>query len=741
MNVSALGTHRLVVVSYRLPFHVEDGCLCRNSGGLVSAMLSFANGHSSDQHHFREILWIGVSDDTEESLASARRGQGEEGFRLLPVQLPEELQRQFYEGFSNDLIWPLFHYFASIADYSPANYDAFCEANAIFRDVVVNHLQTDDTLWIHDYHFLLLPKLVRERRPAAEIGFFLHIPFPSFEVFRVMPRSWRRGIISGMLGADLVGLHTYDYVHHFTQTAIRELGAQLQGSWLTTDEGSTRVEAFPIGIDAAAFAADRQTIEAETEKLRIQEAIGNRTLIFSVDRLDYTKGLLHRLQALEQFLELYPEWKNRIVFNMVVVPSRDTIPQYQQMKAEIEAQVGRMNGLMGTLEWRPVAYQYRSLSRTEMIALYDMADIGLITPMRDGMNLVCKEFVASQPPEHPGTLILSEMAGAAAELREAIIINPNDTSEIVEALHRALNTTLEERVINWSRLKDRVFSYDVFAWADDFIESLHNASGTAQGWRGEPLGENAAAEIKATYMTASNRSVLLDYDGTLVPFHRDPEKAVPGAQVHDMLIRLCADSRNRVAIISGRSRDFLERWFGELPVSLVAEHGAFHRLPGEDWVDVWNGERGWKVPFLRAMRRVVRRCPGSSVEEKTTSLVWHYRNAEPMEGFRYALELREDLESIATGEFRIVEGDHIVEIRPDAFDKGKAALRLFGKLGDPFVLAVGDDRTDEDLFSVIPPSGYAIKVGKGNTRARFHLREPAEVLRLLEGLLAAGNQH
>jgi len=738
--------NRLVVVSYRLPFHVEEGLLVQNSGGLVSAMLAFAKGKNGQPSESapQKILWLGISSDSADTLARARRAPGHETFELIPMELPSQVQQRFYEGFSNNLIWPLFHYFPYLAAYDPEDWTYYQQANFMVCQQLIRHLRPGDRLWIHDYHFMLLPRLVRSQQPLLSIGFFLHIPFPSYEILRLMPRSWRKELVQGMLGADLVGFHTYDYVQHFSQCALRIAGAQIMGSWLSTEEGNTRIEAFPIGIDAEAFSASRQHTDVEIARQRIREAIGNRMLVFSVDRLDYTKGLLNRLLAYERFLNNYPQWKGRLVFNMVVVPSRDSIAHYQEMKAELETHVGRINGLMATLDWRPVAYQYRHLEHAEMVALYDVADVGLITPLRDGMNLVCKEFIACQPPECPGILILSEMAGAAAELREAILINPNDQSEMVEALHRAVEMGDEERLRSWSKLRDRVFSYDVFEWAGDFLQSLETAAQTIHGQRSMPLQAQEIEGLRAHYLTATNRLILLDYDGTLVPFHREPDKAVPGAQVHEILSRLCADPRNQVAIVSGRSKEFLERWFGDLSLHLIAEHGASFRTDkATPWTDLWTDDRNWKAPFMRLLRRATRRCAGSMVEEKGTCLVWHYRNADPMHGMRVAQELREDIDSLLLSNegFHRVDGNHIVEIRPSGFDKGSAVQRIVGELNQDFILAIGDDRTDEDLFSVVPRTGYAVKVGKGNTLARYHLRDPGDVQQLLEALLVSSGQN
>ena len=508
-NVAPTPSSRLVVVSYRLPFHVENGRLVQNSGGLVSAMLAYARGKGVGENEEGSILWLGVTQDSAEALKGADRSKEQQAFELVPLSMPEETQTRFYEGFSNNLVWPLFHYFPNLATFNGEDYAAYKLANQLVAKQVSAQLKPGDRLWIHDYHFLPLPRLLRENHRELDIGFFLHIPFPSFEIFRLMPRAWAKELVQGMLGSDLVGFHTYDYVQHFTQCAIRLAGAQSLGSWLATEEeGYTRVEAFPIGIDANAFARDRTATAAEAMRSQLREAVGERSLIFSVDRLDYTKGLLNRLLAYEQFLLRYPQWKNHVVFNMVVVPSRDTIPRYQEMKAELEGHIGRINGLFATLEWRPVAYQYRSLDRHALIALYDLADVGLITPLRDGMNLVSKEFVASQPPEHPGVLILSEMAGAASELREALLINPNDSEEMVNALRRALEMGDEERLLIWGRLKDRVFSYDVFEWATDFLSSLESAAQSARGQRTIPMQSKETELLRARYHLRDPGEVL-----------------------------------------------------------------------------------------------------------------------------------------------------------------------------------------------------------------------------------------
>lgn len=728
-------SQRLVVVSYRLPFQIVDNQLVQNSGGLVSAMLAYAQGDGS-VGNTKEILWVGASNYSKTDLANALRTDDQKTFTLVPVKIPEEVDHGFYEGFCNNTIWPLFHYFPYLSKYKTDNWCHYLEANQLFTEEVLAHICKGDTLWIHDYHLMLMPRMIKKRNPYLPCGFFLHIPFPSYEVLRLLPRDWKNELLHGVLGADLVGFHTYDYVQHFCQSVVRAGIAQTQGSWLVNEEGSTRVEAFPIGIDAKKFSGALNSEETKTAAVKFREAIGSSKLVFSVDRLDYTKGLLQRLLAFEKFLIDYPEWIGKVAFNMVVVPSRDTIPQYQEMKSELETHVGRINGLYATLEWRPIVYQYKHLNWHEMIALYEVADVAMITPMRDGMNLVCKEFIACQPNECPGILILSEMAGAAAEMRESILINPNDLNEMTSALYRAATMGCEERIEIWERLRDRVFSYDVFDWANDFLQSLDQAC----HFNGKNVVVNHKAPemdtIVASYLLSPRRLIFLDYDGTLVPFHRDPEKAIPSSIILDMLSKLSKDTRNVVAILSGRSSAFLDRWFSESPIHLIAEHGAIVRTAKNVWEQVWQGERGWKIPYLRIMRKATRKCPGATVEEKETAIVWHWRNADPIHGQRVAQELREDLELAlqASDQFHLVEGHMILEIRPIGIDKGITMYKQFSPDATDFILALGDDRTDEDMFAMLPHGSFTVKVGKGSSKARYSVPEPTDVLQLLDRL-------
>lgn len=698
-------------------------------------MLSFVNATEGVAREIEEVIWIGASEDSLEELANARRTKEESRFTLIPISIPEKVDQPFYGGFCNDLVWPLFHYFPSISNFEEKNWVAYKHANEIFRDAVRTIAQPGDRVWIHDYHFMLMPAMLREALPNLAIGFFLHIPFPSFEVIRQIPRSWLTELLQGILGANLVGFHTYDYVQYFNNSVQRALGCNVHGGWVHGPNQKTRVEAFPIGIDATSFRLEITKKRTEREKTKIRAAIGEKTMMFSVDRLDYSKGLIHRIEAVELFFREHADWRGKVVFNMVVIPSRENVVRYLKLRKELEANVGRVNGLFSTLDWRPIIYQYRTLTKAEMVALYDVADIGLITPIRDGMNLVAKEFVACQPEETPGILVLSEMAGAASELREALLINPNDKREIATAIRKALEMPMEERKERWARLRDRVFAYDVFTWAQDFLQTLEQAGDASNRSSSESMGEQALGKIRAAYATATTRTLFLDYDGTLVPFQKDPQSAAPTPQLLDVLNRLSADSRNQVCIISGRDRAFLDQWLGGHALTLVAEHGAFIRKAGSTWETTWESAPDWGNLVRRRMQRACKRCLGSTLEEKSTALVWHYRNAETMQGIRVAQELHEELTGLlASDQYLVVPGNRIIEVRPRGFDKGQAARSLLSGVNPGFIMAIGDDRTDEDLFAAMPKGAFPIKVGIGETKARYHLKDASEVQLLLSDL-------
>jgi trehalose 6-phosphate synthase/phosphatase len=730
---SELSYKRLVIIAYRLPFKlVKKGnatIAIQNSGGLVSAILSLSEKMNVSTGNDSKILWIGTG---EEQLG---KGNINPKFDLLPVEIPDDINEKYYGGFCNDTIWPLFHYFPSLTIYNPVYYKAYDTANQIFADTLRNVIKPGDFIWVHDYQLFHLPLLIRSFFPDSKIGFFLHIPFPSSELFRNLPRLWRESILKGILGADLIGFHTNDYVQHFIKSVKRTLGSEIDNNYIQIDDRICKIDAFPIGIDFDKFHNACSLPKVLKEKERLRNELAGTKLIFSVDRLDYTKGFLHRLQAYELFLENYPKWHQKVVFNMVIVPSRDNIDRYRDLKKEIEATVGRINGKYSTLAWRPLIYQYKSITFEELVALYDISDVGLITPLRDGMNLVAKEYVTCQK-ENIGMLILSEMAGAAVELTEAIIINPTDVQETAEAIDKALSFPQKEKEQKISKMQHRLSRYNVFTWATDFFNQAEDVTDKQKQMEVNFLNSKALAEIRSTYCQSNKRVIFIDYDGTLIPLSRYPEMAILNENAAVSIKKLLSDDKNKIVIISGRECEFLERQFEGLDVTLVAEHGFYVKKPKKDWVTKTFVNLSWKEKILPILNEYVDRCNGSMIEEKHASLAWHYRNADEEIVSIRINELKDDLKEILKGEskLQVLEGNKVLEIKSILYDKGTAALEFLNKEKFDFIMAIGDDKTDEDLFVVVPHYGFTIKIGDNPSKAKYNLKKQSQIYEILDFL-------
>jgi trehalose 6-phosphate synthase/phosphatase len=451
--------------------------------------------------------------------------------------------------------------------------------------------------------------------------------------------------------------------------------------------------------------------------------------------------LLHRLAGFEYFLDAYPEWIEKVIFNMVVVPSRDTIASYQEMKHEIEASVGRINGKYSTMAWLPILYQYKSLSFPELVALYSLSDVGLITPIRDGMNLVAKEYIACQTAEK-GMLILSETAGAAAELSESLLINPTDKREVADALNRALTMPARDRRILVSRMQKRIKGYSVFSWAADIIQGVAAIKKDQELRKVNLMTSPIESQIITQYRQASRRVIFIDYDGTLVPFARIPELAYPDAHTMRRLKLLAEDPKNSLVIISGRVKDFMEEWLGALDVFLIAEHGAFQRTPGGTWESTIDPDQTWKEGIAPVMQRYLDRCNGSFIEEKVSSLAWHYRNSPVEVGPLRAKELTEELRTLISHEnkLQVLEDNKVVEVKRAGYDKGLAAAKLISSTESDFILALGDDKTDEDMFRSLPSSAITIKVGLTASLAKYNLINQRDVARFIGRLIKSNER-
>ncbi len=729
----------LYIVSNRLPVTVvEDKVDYRfmpSSGGLVSGLSSYLQAAEKRGDSSTWVGWPGatIKDKYKQQLQEKLLSQ----MRAYPVFLTEKEMDKFYYGFCNRTVWPLFHYLPSYVAYEADYWDSYKYVNQVYFQSLKDIVKPDDLIWVHDYHLMLLPKLLRDQFPKLRIGFFLHIPFPSYEIFRLLPRTWGREILEGLLGADLLGFHTHDYTQYFLRCMLRLLGHEHNLGTMVIGDRVVRADSFPIGIDFDRFhtAAGQEEIQAEVKHLR--DKFKDSKVILSIDRLDYTKGISNRLRGFERFLNNHPEWRKKVVLLLVVVPSRVGVEHYQLMKRQIDEMVGKINGRFGTIDWVPIVYQYRSFTFEPLVALYQISDVALLTPFRDGMNLIAKEFVAAKS-DHRGVLILSEMAGAAKELGEALLINPNNNEEIAAAIKEALEIPEADQVLRMSAMQGRLRKYNILRWATDFINAVHDAVDQRDRLTAKILTPDLKKRMITEFTAAGKRILLLDYDGTLVPFAGDPQDAVPDGPLLTVITALSSRPDTDVIIISGRTRDILEKWFGSSGAVLVAEHGVWIKRTAGDWELTVPLSSEWKQQALPLFTMYADIVPGSFVEAKEFSIAWHYRKADPEQGSSRARELIGEIDEFTSNvNVHVVHGNKVVELRSAGVDKGTAAQYLLEGKDYDFVLAAGDDRTDEDLFKAIPEDVYSIKVGYCSSHARYSVNNYREIRTMLEELANA----
>jgi len=688
--------------------------------------------------------WIGWAGDSGEEASEQRQAilaEWTQSERCFAVDLPKDVAAGFYEGYANQTLWPVFHNFPSQLKFDAKHWGAYVEANQIFCDAVVKRYHPNDLIWVHDYHLMLLPQMLRNRLPDAAVGFFLHIPFPSAEIFPVLPR--REELLEGLLGADLLVFQTHGHLQQFRAALLRVLGMESKIASVALGSRPIHLEALPIGIAAEEYTGlltgDAKTAQQHAEWV---ERYRGRKVLLAVDRLDYTKGVPERLRAYAHLLRSSPELKEKVILIQIAVPTREGIDTYQELRTEVNRLVGEINGKLGTPEWTPLVYINRSIERRELVGLYKLADVCWVGSLRDGLNLVAKEYVACKP-EGDGVLVLSEFAGAAAEMGEALLINPYDEERTAATIKRALSLDEQERRVRMTALHNRVVRNDVFHWGERFLAALEGAvseRGRFIDTQPERLRSN---EVRDAYIEARRRLLLLDYDGTLVPFAKRPRQAAPPAAVIDLLGALASQPNNRIVLMSGRSAQNLELWFGQISqLWLVAEHGAEIKASSSS---EWESQRPqppteWKATVMPILEHFVDRTPGSFVEEKKYALVWHYRMAEPEFGEWLANELVSMLEAmLAETELRAFRGEKVVEIRPAWANKGGALDRLLGDFPDAdFLFAAGDDRTDEDVFEHLPRDSWTVHVGAGPTRASYVVPDYQIMRRILELLATSG---
>lgn len=723
----------LVIVSNRLPFEIRPGdspeSVRQSTGGVATGISSYITARRKVEPGFR-ALWAGwpgaVAEPDLKPFVSFFSD------RFLPILLNEQEMDMFYDGFCNKTLWPLFHSFPMLTEFDDSYWQHYVSVNQKYCDRLVQVLNAGDVLFVNDYHLLLLPAMIRERMPEVRICFFLHIPFPDFEIFRLLPGKWRMDILLGLTAADVVGFHTHEYREYFLRCVRRILGKEHTLGEIITDQGLCRAEAFPMGIDFDRYASGTDA-PLEVTSSRV-------TRILSIDRLDYTKGILNRLRGYELFLRMHPEMATRVQLHVVAVPSRIGVDAYQNLRNQLDELVGYINGMHSRNGWSPIFYQYTTLPTGDVINLYRKSDIALVTPLRDGMNLIAKEYLAARR-DGTGVLILSEMAGAAGELPGALLINPNSYSEIADAIWQALQLSEAEQIERNEPMRRYLQKQNIHTWMGEIMEFLENTRHREEQERERRLRGHSRERLLQAFSGARSSGVYLDYDGTLVSFTLKPGDARPDDGLRNLLTELSALSP--VCIVSGRNRQFLEENLGALPIHLVAEHGAFIRRAGaETWEPLLRAATDWMPGVMPIFEKFASRIYGSHIERKESSIVFHYRGAfgEPELVRERVLEMSETLVQFTTNlDIQVLRGNANIEMRSNGVNKGQALLSLPETANHDFILAIGDDTTDEDTFRLLPAHSFTVKVGREKSLARHYLTDASEVRQLLAEMIFRRN--
>jgi len=718
-----------IFVSNRLPFSINSktGDLKRGSGGLVSALLGV--------HLDQPFYWLGFETEGEVAQQLAQKSdQANPHLRLHPVVLEKRLYDSYYDKFCNDVLWPLFHYEGQHVFFHRENWNAYIQANRLMADEILKIAVDGDTVWIHDFHFLLLPEMLKQTNPNLKIGLFLHTPFPSSEIFRQLPV--REDILRGMILADLVGFHEHSYLRHFTISLTTRLGIDSTFFKAEIDDHTLHLGVYPISIDNEGLRQRSVSPRVLELSEKFQQKIKSPFLILGVDRLDYSKGLELKLKGFRKLLQKYSELRGQVSLLQVAVPTRTKVPAYIRLKREIDQLVGTINGEFGQLGYTPVNYIFNSITENELLALYRRADCVLITSKRDGMNLVAMEYAVSQDLEDPGMIVLSEFAGASSLLVNSIMINPWDEDSVADALNSAYHMPMEERREKLQMTQEMLSKYSATQWAHSFLKDLDAAGDEPRRrptLRISPKTSESQPKILDQIGKAKKCILVLDYDGTIVSLQKRPELAVVTKQAIQMLDKL--QKHFTIYVLSGRDQKFLDAQFPNCSFHLAAEHGAFYKEPGGEWRSrVSSDIQSWYPEVQRVMEDYAERVPLSLVETKAAALVWHFR-LSPVEFASFqARKLDDELQvGLANLPVVVTTGSKIVEAKAVECNKGSFVRWLLeSESPEHLVIGIGDDRTDEDIFRILGDRGITIKVGNENTVAQYRLNSQEDVLPFLQ---------
>ncbi|CAO3573674.1 unnamed protein product [Mortierella alpina] len=680
----------------------------RGHSALYSGVMSLGKDLETIQ-----IGWVGELADQDgyvvpcknvtESRRAALKEQLWQKEKVVPLFLEDSCAAGHYEGYCKTVLWPLFHYIlwdeATDGRLEKKNWDDYVSVNQQFADAVFEQYQTGDIVWIHDYHLLLVPHMLRQKLPGAAIGVFIHAPFPSSEIFRCLPK--RVEILNGLLGANQIGFQTYSYARHFISCCTRVNGYESTPRGVDAMGSTVWVGTFPIGIDAERVERQRKSPGVLPKMEAIRKTYKGKRIIVGRDKLDLVKGVQQKLQAFEKFLNDYPEMQGEVVLIQVTSPP---LVENPKLEAKIAELVAHINGTYGSLNFTPVHHYHQHIDRDEYYALLSVADIGLITSVRDGMNTTSLEYIMCQSENH-GPLILSEFTGTAGSLSGAMMVNPWDYQGVARVIYDALNLSAKDKLARHNQLHKHVISHTAQFWAKNFIAELTLNVGT---WdQSTPTPYLDVNTITDRYRTAKKRLLMFDYDGTLTPIRKTPGAAVPQEHMLKALTALAADPKNIVWVISGRDQKVLEEWLGHIGnLGFSAEHGSFMRQPGsKKWINLTESlDMSWKNDVIEIFTYYTERTQGSFIEHKRSSLTWHYRMADPEWGAFQAKECQNHLEGAVLSKLpvEILVGKKNLEVRPTIVNKGEIVKRLLSQHPDvEFVMCAGDDKTDEDMFRAL----------------------------------------
>lgn len=723
---------RCLLVSNRLPvaFNSKSKTFSPSSGGLVSAIKGL--DPSKVGYNFE---WMGImTDDVDPEMIGSLKTTPVGNLPNHPITVAKKTYDNYYNLYCNNVLWPLFHYERNMVRHSEDGWNAYREVNELVAEAVISEAKSDDIIWVHDFQLLLVPGIIKDKRPDLRVSFFLHIPFPSSEIFRELPQ--RKEILYSLLRSDHLGFHDLSYLNHFRSSVQRVLGE------IPNSENYWGV--YPISIDSDHFLhlADKQETKDFIERYKKNKK--NVKWILGVDRLDYIKGLVLKLRAFRAFLKKHPEEREKVQLVQIVIPSRTEVPEYKRLKEEIEQLVSSINGQFGNPAWMPVQYIYHSVSEPELSALYQLSEVLFIGSRRDGMNLVSLEYVMSQKDAYPGVVLMSEFAGASSTLSYAMSINPWNMQDTVTRLRDALHHPEVKRRGEMNAMKDFLRHYTSSDWARLILRDLNYTPSVKPQIR-------SSSDGKFEWMKDLKGKKILffcDLDGTLAPISSYPQDVRLQSKTIELLQTISDKKDCEFVVVSGRDKEFLEEQFidNDFQFPLAACHGAYSYSPHDQkWHNlIPNDSTKWKENVKDILDLYTIRTPGSFIEDKGHAVTWHYRNSPREFGDFLANKLFFELEeALFNFPVHVSRGKKVIEIKSIHANKGYFVQQwMQGASQKPdVVVAIGDDTTDEDMFNVLQDrkdvTPFCIKVGHEKSQANYFIKDQNSVNLFLQNLLTS----